>query len=577
MSEWVDINEQWVENDGDQWLGEVPAVVSGTTDLGAAITGVVYTDLPSYINGISYKDLPAFISTLRSKDLPAELSPVPPKDLPAYLKVWPQEDLPADIYGWDQKDLGAYVQTLQKNDLPAQIGGHLPEDLQGLIKGWVREAYRDLGATVSGKAQPVDLPAIIRATYLKDLGGYLFPVQPEDLPAQIYGWDSRDLQGIINALDYPYNLPASITGIFGRRDLPAYLGVKQDTRIPTDLPALLQGYGSKDLAATIGLKPAVDLAAEITPNGLGVNLPAEIYPKMIRLTAILSVVTMEHKDLNATISIPCFYSNLSDLSASLNVVFKSDLNAYINGQNPNPSYANLPATIGFSTEYVEYDRLPIGLDIASRGYRVEDKLITYLNVFKQAKSLSAQITGMPHSEDLTASILGLELTPYDFEAVKNRSRVYFLAKSMLEDYENIDIQFIDYVPDYFYTSAGDEVGKIDKYRGWTTLISSLYSPTTAARLGRKLHKVKRLYDMRKFESVDEAIRYAIDYVTEYPSADMSAFINPTGGNQNLTASLTPIYVTSDYTELTSSITGIGSYNYDVVVGFDEDGIGYLNF
>lgn len=545
-------------------------------DLGAIIGGHLPEDLAAYIRGFAFEDLAAYINGLKTQGLPAQINPVPPKDLPAYLKVWPQTDIPGFIHGWQEADLPATLQAIQFRDLPAIIGGHLPGNLRGIIKGWVREAYRDLAATLTGFGYN-ELPAIIRGTEFADLPAYLYGIPPRNLPARIHGWQAADLPAFINAQDYPYNLPAYINGIPGIRNLPAYIAAVQSTAVPEDLPATLQAYAYKDLNAVVASINAPDLGATITPVGMGVNLPAAIYPKMIRLTAVLSVVTMESRNLSAVISIPCFYSDFKDLSAFVRAVYKKDLTGVIRGIDPNPSYGDLGARIGYADTYTEYDRLKINLSVAAKGYRVEDKIKLLLSIMKQSTTLSAYIRAIPQSRDLSAAIQGLELTPYDFERVKHREKVYYLTRSIINDYENVDIRFWDYVPNYFYSGTADGVAKIDKYRHWVTAVSSYYSPATAARLQRKLHKVKLMYDLRKFDSVDEAIRFAIDYVTTYPESDISALINPTGRFAEMQAYLRPIYVTSTYTELGCSINGIGSYTYDVVIGFTDDGVGYLNF
>ena len=42
-----------------------------------------------------------------------------------------------------------------------------------------------------------------------------------------------------------------------------------------------------------------------------------------------------------------------------------------------------------------------------------------------------------------------------------------------------------------------------------------------------------MYDLERFGSIDEAIRYAIDFVTDYPEVDLPAYLNPSGGFRNM--------------------------------------------
>ena len=83
--------------------------------------------------------------------------------------------------------------------------------------------------------------------------------------------------------------------------------------------------------------------------------------------------------------------------------------------------------------------------------------------------------------------------------------------------------------------------------------------------------------MDKFSSIDEAMRYAIHYVTTDFSADLKSTINAVGMYTNLPAYLNGITYSSGSFDLNSNITATISHPYSIVVSFDNDGVGYLNF
>lgn len=549
-------------------------------DLGAIIDLHDPENLGGYIRGFAYKGLPATLNIVYARSLPATIGGHLPGDLPAYLKVWPQEDLPGDIHGWQEEDLTGEVNIIARQNLPAIIETHRPRNIRAWIKGWVREATYDLGAFVHSFALD-DLGAFIRATEMAQLPGYLNPVPPRNLSAFIHGWQELDLGATIDGADYPWNLPASINVTGGFDNLPAEITSKAFVALPTDLRAyILVTQGVTDLTAAMSVQQARNLGAYIDPGQDIGNLAAEIYPKRIRLTGILNVVTMEHKDLSATISIPCFYSDLRDLTAYIRPVYQANLSASIYGKGYVYATKDLGASFGYAANTMVQDRLTVNIFIKPLGYRTEDKFVVNFNILRGGLSLAAAISGHQPPKDLPASIFGVDIRPYDFENWKGRERVFETNYTQeLQDYQDVSIWFSTIVKDYFYSSYSDVVAKVDRTTHFVTKVASYFSPETSARLRKKLHKVKYLYDMRSFDTIDEAMRYAIWYVTTTPTAELGAYINSIAprGDQDLTARIGAKRHFSTDNNLTSYINGKATHDYDVVVGYADDGVGYLKF
>ena len=549
-------------------------------NLGGLIGAHQPINLTAHIHGFVYRDISASLNIIFVKDLSVFLNTVPPKDLSAYLKVWPETNLTADLHGWQEKDLSAYVNITFSRDLSAFITTHVSKDLKASLKGRVIEAISNLSVDVFSYAL-TDLTAAIRGSEFSDLNSYLFPVVPKNLQAYIRGWQAADFTANIIGDDWLWNLTASIIGTGNFNNLPAYIKSVTNQEVQRNLQAyILATRGIQNIQATINSFQFSNLNAFIdTGRDIG-NLTAEIKPKMIRLTAVLSIVTMEHKNLSATISIPCFYSDFRELSSYIRPVFLSNLGATINPTGWIGGISNLGAKWGFADNYVVQDKLSItfNLNLAPETYRVEDKLKLYLQIYKKSVSLTASIFGEYINVDLPAYINGIRLTPYDFEKYSARDRVYSRTYSqVLIDFEDVAIEFEDIVRDYIYSSGSNVVAKTDRYQHFLTKISSYYSPITSERIDSKLHKVRLLYDLRKFESVDAAVRYAIDYVTSYPYANVGAYINAIGTYTGLSASVTGITTVSTLENLSSQIDGKISHTYEVILGFTDDGVGYLQF
>ena len=86
-----------------------------------------------------------------------------------------------------------------------------------------------------------------------------------------------------------------------------------------------------------------------------------------------------------------------------------------------------------------------------------------------------------------------------------------------------------------------------------------------------------MYGLRKFNNIDEAVKYAINHVTSYPYANVGAYINAIGTHTGLPASITGMTTVSTIENLNSQIDGKVTHPYEVILGFTDDGVGYLQF
>jgi len=532
-----------------------------------------YADLPAYLRGWQASDLPATLGAMQSVDLPASMDIIEPADLPAYLKVWPQRILPAYIRGWGELDLGAQIQALHYRDLPASIGAHLWQNLTARIKGFGREVPVDLPAFLRAVAKS-DLPATLRATYIEDLSAYLFPIQPRDISGFIHGFDIRDLPASLNVIAYPYDLPASIYLIGGLGNLTANINGFYGASVSRDLTAQAYGLAPRSLPANIFGLDTPMLRASITPVGYASNLHAEIRPKMIRLTTVINIPTMEHLDLTAVMNISCFGSGSRNLSAYIYTLYKGDLPAYIKGRFGAINSKDMSASIGYADSYVHTDKLPLSISITPSDYTEMDKFHVYLRLFKLSTSLSAYVYGQLHDRSLAASITGdpsyasaRGYAPNIFKAIN------FKYNGLVENYEMVELAFKTIVKDYIYSSGGDTAWKKTRSEKWRLGVKSFLPPNLSLQVERKLHKAFTLYDLRRYTDIDSAVRAAIDYVISYPQADLLASISTLGTHHNLSANVYGRGIQSDYINFPATINAIRT---KPVVSFANNTINILD-
>jgi len=553
--------------------------------LGAIISKIFSEDLPAYIfaqprefrdlGGFLRQmypgdaDLPAFLNALQYIDLPAELHPVPPQDLPGYLKVWPMGHLPGHIHGWQQSDLGAFIDWNDMRQLPAYVAAHPPKNITALIKGWVREATFDLAGWIRA-LQYEGLSGYIRGTYLENLTAYVFCIEPEDLSGFIHGWDTKDLPAYLNGKYGPNDLQAYINITGEPKDLPAYIKAAKAVEVSSDLTAYLYPatilMQQGDLALSIAAHSPGNLGAYLTPQGYTRSLSAFINPKMIFMTAALSVVTMEHSNLGGIINFICRGSGHKDMSATMEFSYLKELAAQITGKDIPTYEANLGATVGYAASYVHADRIPVSLTIGT-GYRIEDKIPIVIDVYKQRAYLSATITGTYVYTDMGATLTPVWLQEYEFDNIKVRELVYDLNHAKQVNWYNVvELYFQTIVPEYFWVEAENKVYKYDITNRWKIDVASYIPEDIELNVRRKLHRLKTLYDLSKFNNLDEAIRFAIHYVTSYDSAELSSMIKAVGTYSDLACRIVPKYFTPENDGLSASIS---PQPQKFILGYDD--------
>ena len=504
-------------------------------------------------------DLSANIRAVRTRDISAQLYIIPPEDLSAYLKARLIRNLTGSVYGWAYSDLGSTINSIFSTDITASVDGRtdMYGDLGVLLKS-IGSGYSDLSVFIRCILQR-PLGAIIRATYLADMLAYVFPIQPEPLQGIIHGWDTIDLQAILNGQDYPWNLTASINGSGYYRNLAAFIDSSMQVGVAGNLSSSAHGWERRDFPAYIGADTAPYLSAYLNPLLYSGDLHASIRPKMIRLTTVISIITMEHLDLSSTINVSCFGTGYSNLQASVWAKYKSDLFAYIRPTIYDYKPSLLGAKTGYASEYTEVDYLRINVTVYPTEYYTEDKLKINFYIAGVENLLSAYVRGTLRYTDFNASITAEQPVSHVYEnTLKNRERVISTTyDGVFTSFQTVEFSFKSMVSDYYYSSDGDYAWKIDRLERWILDVKSYLPANTVLNLKRRLHKSTVLYSLNKFNSIDEAMKHAIAYVTEYPQANLSATIYNVGTYESLGGTINPRYTRSSNSMLSTAITPTG--------------------
>jgi hypothetical protein len=576
---------------GGKLFGNLKGIVHGwdTIDLGMTLAGTHYPrDLGGYIGAQSRRERDLFASVygwvtrdLRSSlnivyeaNLPAEISLVIPVELPAYLKVRYRKSLMASMHGYDESYLGAYIRRIYEDFLSAKINPltDTNKTLRARIKGY-GEDHNDLNTYIM-PFQWRALPATLYVKYKGDLFAYVFPVRPRSLKGIIHGWDEKFLQAILNVADYPWNLTASIASKGYLQNLPAYLAPVRGVAFERYLSAYIQSYEDRSLPASVFVENAGELWATLIPHMQASNLPAYIRPKMIRLTTIVNIPTLMARDLSAIINYPCFRTGYANLSSFIWAKYKGDLYATIRGYIPIEEEGNLGAKIGYADSYTVTDTFKLGLDLLPSKYYVEDIFKLHLYALSQRDVLGAYIRATPHYRGLAATVIGDDIPTFAFPQIfKNREKVIHTSYTgEFETFEVVEMAFKSAVKEYYYSAIGGTSWPANNLERWMLDVRSMLPVNLSLRLKRRLHRATTVYDFRKFRSVDEAIKYAIAYVTEWPEGNLGATINNRSRHEQLGAMIVPRYVRSERSTMSAYVNPLK----DAVVVSEQHNISKIN-
>ena len=540
-------------------------------DLGLHLAGTHFpVELPTYVHAQqrSISDMSSFIHAWHERylqgvlggvtfnNLQGVVDPIPAIPLHAYLKVWPQNILPAYTRGWGALDLTAYLNQMYSYDLPAHLIGvsDTLKNLRARIKGWGSE-LSDMPGFIRVFHWQL-FGGIIRATYLANINAYLFPVLPKYLKGLMHVWHERYLQGIIGGQQYPWNLTATInpTGVWHL--LQAIIAPVAATGVYDYLIAMVHPWERRDFPAYIYVDRAAVLSAYLNTLGYSSDLHATIRPKMIRLTTIVNIPTFSHKDLSAIINFPCKKTGYATLMAQVYSKYKGDLYAFIRPIIYDYKPSLLGAKIGYTDGYLEVDKFKLSITLFPSEFFTRDMFRLAITLLDSKVLLAAYIKGILTSNNLTANVVGDEIPSYTYDTLlKNRERVIHKTyDGVFQQFEVVELAFKSAVKDYYYSSAGDYAWKTKRFDKWMLDVRSILPEDQALHLKRRLHRATTLYDLKKFVSIDEALRFAIAYVTEQPTSNLSASLFNRARYLNLPAVINPRYVRTAKGSLPASIS-----------------------
>ncbi len=534
----------------------IRGVLTGTKDLGASIFGFSFLDLPASIfPSDRIPDLPANIFGLLEKDLGAIIEGLlNAGDLPAFIEAQPIAALTAIVNSFRAPNLLAEIFVNAPGNLGARI--HAPLDLPAII-GAV--SIGDLGA-IMDIISAVDLPAIIFSQFGKDLNGFIRSVTSDtaDLPAtMLFNTDpsllativpvTNDVGGVLNPV-YPGNLGAIINSTFflqgiinssPRSELEALL-IPWPLERTYPLLAKIGVVGNQpNLGASISASGGLsDLGAVLLSSSGTADLGARLVTSETFVTAILTITTMASRTLKATIGNPSCRGgsanlNLSafaqaqlkgDLGAFIEAFIEKDLGATIN--SPNIVYAMDTIEVLFSPSPVRFNTIFLSTDtipISFTPFRGKD-----MGAF-----IFGEFAGVNLPAELTVVFLQPRVTPN-----LNRIKAADLRSGQELNIKELRLTMEGSFTDYFYVNGTDQAFIRDVNENWFINITAFQEIADDLFGDFAGSRVCRLGNLIPFTTLDEAVRACIDSVLGTNQQEsIGATITGTGGNLRLDASL----------------------------------------
>ena len=436
-------------------------------------------------------------------------------DIPSYLKTSIQQD----------EDLSTIVYKILQREL---------KDLNKVLHGWQELQLQKLIKAL----HIVELPITLRSTYFNDLSGLLSVILPVDISAELHSWNVGNLLAYIIESKYDGDLNLNIFGI-SSEDLNFKIYVKRGLGVIKDLNASLTNLRLYDLGGILKTIQYSNLNVFLNSNRLYSDLAFKIYPKIIYVKHHINVSFLEHLDLAAVVNFPCFSSMYKDLTASLMVKHSKDLKIFMYGYDYSnivdlPCSINASIYLSMSTVNLAYFHDPQPTSNINLRYENKQPYYSFGTINMWTNSFSRNFLNLPVSvygnyltQDLPVFIQARSNLHYKSNNLKERF-VALKLKNNVEDFRrHVEVTFNSYAKHYTYFSGQQKAYRDVEEDHWVIRVEG----SELLRVGKGFEKAKvkkkYIFNLKNYNSIDEAIKDMIDRVTTMKFFDLGASIEST--------------------------------------------------
>ena len=506
-------------------------------------------DLPGYLKQCytSTKDLQAYLKQVYEQ----------PYNINSIIKGWSLDNkvnIISAIRPWyreNQFNLPAYIkQTFPGTiNLPSYLKDYHPGsiDLTVFLHGWQEVMLPGYLRAM----QLVDLPGLIVVVGLKDLISIINTIQPVNIISNIHGWATFDLQSVLVGGYGPYDIQYKINAI-NPVNLKSIIDVYKGLEIEINLCSIIESYYAINLTSIISTIRSVDLGSYINSTGKSIYLESHITPKVVYIKNFIPIALLDHSDLIGVINIACFGSGYRDLLSYVTAKYKLDLGGYIfpvHGGN----IVNLKSYINTGSGIFVEDKIRIALTIPDNtvSIPITTKLVSDSFTFDSIKIrfghhasalLSSYINsvGLSFYSDLSSRINATINRSFNLRNVGQPIKYKEVVVNLLEGeprwQREVEIAFKESALKYYYFSGSNTAYKSDQDERWSLRIEG-FERVTGGAIDRGKVRSKYLFNLNKYNTIDELITDAIDRVSMFRRFDLKSYITPHGGYRNLLSSI----------------------------------------
>ena len=307
-------------------------------------------------------------------------------------------------------------------------------------------------------------------------------------------------------------------------------------RIIKDLNAYMTNLQERDLLIDLNLMFFKDLNIYIESSRQLLDLQCMIYPKVVFVRHNININFLEYRNLKAVINYSCFGSDFRELKCSLYIHHKKDLKTKIyaiDGSN----LANLTCYVN-AYEYVTIDSIPINyihLKEETRTtlqfkksniYSLDTISVFCTDIHKGYKDITSVIRGELMYDDLRVFVRPYSNRHYNSPTVLEKFITLKLKSNEEEFRRYVELTFNNYANSYYYFSGNQRAYREFSYDHWIVRVEGYKILPVGRGFEREKVRRKYIFDLKKYNSIDEAIRDMIDRVTALREQNLNVTLTP---------------------------------------------------
>lgn len=524
-------------------------------------------DFYSDIHGFEHRYLDSFLRGVVFDALNTHIDPIATVYLYSYLKIWPQEFLYSKVTSYGESYLYSYAKVLLDSYIDSVISSHSHVNIYSIVKP--SNSFED---TISSNVQTLHekyINSSLSATYINDLQSYIGLIEPGYLYSGLFSYAYSDLMSVLTAAGINNYINSYINADYSRHSfINSDINSVKQANVSSDIDSVVHGYNYNDLYSSIIYSDNFsNIYSSISIKNKSDVLYSYIKADRVFVYKILSICTIDHRDLRSVINSACFGTSFSQINSYLKCYFQDDIVSTVKGVKDYPYNSDLYSIVGYDNSYKVVDKFDIDLNLITSYVYTVDKFNININLFSGSKSLSSFVKAEPHNSYINSDIFARPLDYYNFNYSNSRQRVTNTIDKESDRslvFETVELVFDEKVDEYLFNASEGKSYEYNIDNKWLLEFRSFMPEDKRIGSKRKLRKIARMHDISNFSNIDEALSFYIAKVTNRLKSDINSAIIPKGFVSVLNSNIKARGTVSSKSMLYSDISAI---NRNVVLSY----------